>query len=175
MSEPLDEKTREELTAYLDGELDEKAAADLEDRLHRDPRLRRELDEYKRTWELLDFLPQPDPSPDFTTRTLDRLAVLLPPQTTTAIGPPLGPLPSPNIRGNEGSRWVFSAVALAVALAGYFVTGFAFRPVAPTPSLAERDERIAADLRLLDRLHLYRFGEDLEFLRALDHPDLFGD
>lgn len=173
MSEPLDDRIREELTAYLDGELDERAAADLEDRLRRDPVLRRELEEYQRAWELLDFLPQPEPSPDFTTRTLDRLAVMRPPQSATTTVPPLGPLAPPEIRHRRWLGWAFAAAA--VALAGYFLTGLALPPAPPPISQAERDDRLAADLRLLDRLHLYRFGEDVEFLRALDHPDLFGD
>lgn len=173
MSESLDDRIREELTAYLDGELDEQAVADLEERLRRDPSLRRELEEYKRAWELLDFLPQPEPSPDFTTRTLDRLAVMRPPQSATATLPPLGPLPAPESVSRRWTRGVLSAVA--VALLGYFLTGLALPPTPTHLSPVEREERLAADLRLLDRLHLYRYGEDIEFLRALDHPDLFGD
>jgi anti-sigma factor RsiW len=173
MSEPLDEKTREELTAYLDGELDEHAAAQLEDRLRRDPNLRRELEGLRRAWDLLDFLPQPDPSPEFTTRTLDRLAIVRPPQTGTVTVPPLGSMPMPARRHPGAWRWALALVVASVA--GYFLAGLALPPTPRSLSPEERDERLAADWRLLDRLHLYRFAESVEFLRALDHPDLFGD
>src|SRR5262245_34562944 len=73
MPAPLDEHDREELTAYLDGELDEEQARAIESRLTRDPAARAEADTLQRTWELLDYLPRPEPSPAFTHRTLDRI------------------------------------------------------------------------------------------------------
>src|SRR4051794_13623909 len=64
------ESRRELLTAYLDGELDPAAAAGVERRLSDDPTLLREAEALKRTWELLDFLPQPQPTGDFASRTV---------------------------------------------------------------------------------------------------------
>src|SRR5258708_6370719 len=90
MSKSPDDNRQAELVAYLDGELDERAAQEFERRLGGDPALRSEADVLKRTWELLDFLPQPEPSPMFTTRTLDKVAVLRPvaaPIITTATRP----------------------------------------------------------------------------------------
>ncbi len=62
-----------ELVAYLDGELDPVAARKVEARLASDPVARAKAAELKKTFDLLDYLPRPEPSPTFTTRTLDRL------------------------------------------------------------------------------------------------------
>src|SRR5437870_7341936 len=78
MTKPTDDERQAELVAFLDGELDEDAARDFERRIGQDPELRAQADALKKTWELLDFLPQPEPSPTFTTRTLDKVAVLRP-------------------------------------------------------------------------------------------------
>src|SRR5438105_4174376 len=77
MTAPDDER-QADLIAFLDGEMDEAGAREFEGRLRREPNLRAEADALKRTWELLDFLPQPEPSPTFTSRTLDKVAVLRP-------------------------------------------------------------------------------------------------
>src|SRR5262245_7085539 len=71
--DPLNERERDDLTAYLDGELDRQSARALEAKLGVSPEARREADAMRRTWEMLDYLPRPEPSPDFTHRTLDRL------------------------------------------------------------------------------------------------------
>src|SRR5437773_9892739 len=78
MIESNNEEREAELVAYLDGELTEADAREFEQKLHSDSAMRRDADALKRTWELLDFLPQPDPSATFTSRTLDKLSVLRP-------------------------------------------------------------------------------------------------
>jgi hypothetical protein len=40
---------------------------------------------------------------------------------------------------------------------------------------AQAEQQMAKDLRVLDNLSLYRYGDDLSFLYNLDHPDLFGE
>ena len=59
--------------AASDGELDPPAAQKVEARLAADPAFRTRADALKKTFALLDYLPRPEPSPTFTTRTLDRL------------------------------------------------------------------------------------------------------
>src|SRR2546422_10358833 len=70
---PADKEDPERLVAYLDGELNEEEAREVEIRLTRDPSARAEADALRRTWDLLDFLPRPEPSSDFTHRTMERL------------------------------------------------------------------------------------------------------
>src|SRR5262245_64983731 len=88
MADDINEQRRDELTAYLDGELDESAAAAVEEKLRDDPALRREAETLKRTWELLDFLPQPEPSTDFASRTMS-MAVPIPAVAPTATAAPV--------------------------------------------------------------------------------------
>ncbi|MFO0826275.1 MAG: hypothetical protein U0792_24685 [Gemmataceae bacterium] len=64
-----------ELVAYLDGELEPLAARKVENRLATDPAARDKAAALKKTYDLLDYLPKPEPSPTFTSRTLERLPV----------------------------------------------------------------------------------------------------
>jgi anti-sigma factor RsiW len=160
------EKERADLVAYLDGELDAEASQAFEARLARDPRLRAELDVLRRTWNLLDFLPKPEPSSNFANRTLERLG---PADTAPR------PLPRPRKRGLP--RWVFgtgwaAAVLLAVA-GGYLGLTLAFRalPVKPEPT----DQDLVRDLRVIENKRMYDLADDMDFLKDLDNPDLFGE
>src|SRR5262245_30216124 len=65
-----------DLVAYLDGELDPLAARKVEERLASDPAARQKAAALKKTFDLLDYLPKPEPSPTFTTRTLDKIPAL---------------------------------------------------------------------------------------------------
>ena len=62
-----------ELIAYLDGELAPDAAQKLESKLAADAAVRTRATEYKKTFDLLDYLPKPEPSADFTNRTLTKI------------------------------------------------------------------------------------------------------
>src|SRR5712664_4146291 len=72
---PLDDHERDNLTAYLDGELDQQSERALEAMLSVNAEARGEAEALRRTWEMLDYLPRPEPSPEFTHRTLERLTV----------------------------------------------------------------------------------------------------
>jgi anti-sigma factor RsiW len=153
---------RETLTAYLDGELDAEAEQVIEARLSQEPALRAELDALKQTWGLLDYLPGAVPSDNFTHRTLDRLS--LERSSTQSLkfkrGWPLG-------------RRALWAAAAAVALGVGIAASASYRKYAIKP--AGPDEPIVRHLRLLERLPAYETIDDLDFLKALDDPDLFGD
>jgi len=66
----LSSEDRESLTAYLDGELSEKASTEMERTIAIDSSVQREAEMLKRTWDLLDELPRPTLPQNFTTRTL---------------------------------------------------------------------------------------------------------
>src|SRR5436853_6987091 len=112
----LSEEDRADLVAYLDGELDEASALQLEAKLNTDVQMRTEADALKRTWELLDYLPRPEPSPSFTNRTLDRVATLRPTST--------------NHLQRRRRRWLlrlgWAAAMFLAAVAGY--AGMALLP-----------------------------------------------
>jgi anti-sigma factor RsiW len=159
MSEPapLSEQERADLVAYLDGELTGEAARTLETKLNLNPVARAEADALRRTWELLDYLPRHQPSSSFTHRTLERVT----------------PMRTAEQRQGQRRRRYGLALAWAAAmlLAGW--VGYAgynwFVPLEP----GERE--LIQDLRLIENKRVYERVEDLDFWRALDTPELFGD
>jgi anti-sigma factor RsiW len=154
---PFNEQERADLVAWLDGELSEEAARALEAKLSLNPAARAEADALRKTWELLDYLPRPEPSPSFTNRTLSRLA-------------PAGP------RRTAWQRWrrpvLGAGWAAALALAA--VAGYAgYNRLVPPREPGERE--LVRDLRIIENKRYYDLVEDIDFLRGLDQPDLFGD
>ena len=63
---------------------------------------------------------------------------------------------------------------MTVAITLGFVAGR--RPAAPVPPAdPESDPLLVENLRVIDNLSLYAAVDSLEFLKALDDPDLFGE
>ena len=169
--EDLPEAGTEELVAYLDGELDPQAADAMASRLSLDPELRK-ADAYQRTWDILDVLPRPEPSSSFTTRTLSQaiphlsIQQIVPQsaatvQTMTAF---------PRARFGMGF-WVASLLTILVAGVGGY---FAHRLYAPAPKAVAADPSLE-DVPLMKNLRLYRNVDDMDYLKRLDSPDMFGD
>ena len=169
-----------ELVAYLDGELDPKAAEEVEARLSLDAKARAEVESLKRAWDLLDFLPRPEPSNTFTTRTLERIEPLKGPSASATISTlaslrPAAALATATSGRRRISGWAgWAAAIVAAGLVGYFARRPAHDAIFPS---AERnnDALIVADMRLLENLRLYRHVDDMEFLKELDTPELFGE
>ena len=163
----LNEEERANLVAYLDGELDEKAARALEARLANDPHARAEAEALKRTWEMLDYLPRAEASTSFTHRTLERLAV----QTSSR------PLTRPVRRLPWWLLTAGWAAALLLAAGGGLTAANLLwpRPPAAADDAAEVEAQIAHHRRVLENRRLYEHADDLDFVRALDSSDLFGD
>ena len=153
-----------DLVAYLDGELDEPDARTVESKLALDPTVRARADAYKKTYDLLDYLPRPEPSADFTARTLTRLQ--------PAIAGPVSPFAGQAAGGGRG-RVLIWVVLAAVGLAAGFAGHAAVRAVIGPPRV-DPDTLPLSDLRVIERLPLYLGVDDLAFVRALDEPDLFG-
>ncbi len=153
---PLSDRERADLVAYLDGELEGEAARALEAKLSLSPEARAEAESLKRAWEMLDYLPRAEPSPHFTERTLSRLA----------------PVPSGSPVRSRWRRWVPAGVQAAL-VAGAFAAGWAgFNYLVP---FQPGESELVQDLRLIENLRLYEAVPDLDFLKALDQPDLFGE
>lgn len=162
-SNPLNEQDRADLIAYLDGELDPRASEAVEAKLHTDSRVRAEADSLRMTWDLLDYLPRPEPSPNFTHRTMSQLSLM-----TSTQAP-----------ATQRRRWLqtigWTAAVIAAVGVGYTVTGWAMAK--PKGNLT--DEQVNSlvknsDARVKDRVELYRRFKDLQFFIELDRPDLFG-
>src|SRR5579859_2895023 len=69
----LSSEQRENLTAYLDGELDEATTQDIEQVLAVSEVARHEVDMLSRTWDLLNALPTHKASEEFTHKTMSNL------------------------------------------------------------------------------------------------------
>ncbi len=61
---------RANLVAYLDGELNDAQTRAIATKLTQSLTARKEVEALQKTWELLDLLPRPKASEDFTARTL---------------------------------------------------------------------------------------------------------
>jgi hypothetical protein len=170
----LTAQDRDNLVAYLDGELDERTARALEVKLSRDAQARAELEALKRTYNLLDFLPRGEASSQFASRTIDRLATV--PPATVAADPDSGL--HERKRQKIPSRWPLLAgwccAILFAAFLSYFVTRAYWlrkRPALPP----DTDAALVQDLRVIENKRLFDHGEDINFLRSLDVSNLFSD
>jgi anti-sigma factor RsiW len=160
-----------ELTAYLDGELDKKSARTMESKLNANPSMRAEAEALQKTWQMLDYLPQPEASATFTSKTLERLSIVLP----AAGQPKAPPLRNP---------WAFgvgwAAAVLLAGSVGFTGVSLLAPPSAPKGSVADADtdaldQRLVQDLRIIENKRLYEQVDNIEFLMELDRQDLFGD
>jgi anti-sigma factor RsiW len=66
---------RDDLVAYLDGELPDQVAQAIDQVLARSEVARHEVEALARTWEMLDALPTPTASEEFTEKTMSMLKV----------------------------------------------------------------------------------------------------
>lgn len=162
MTEPdaLSEQEREELIAYLDGELDPEAARAVEEKLQRDPRWQREAEGLKTAWDMLDYLPQAQATATFTEQTLTLFAASR----------------SRQLRWRRWRRWLgFTSWAAAVVVAVFFGWHAAKRPLSdasPTP-LPAPSEEIVQLLEHHDYWPYYEKVGTFSFLRELDRSGLF--
>jgi anti-sigma factor RsiW len=157
---PLNEKEQADLVAYLDGELTGEAARAMERKISLEPAYRAEADALKRTWDLLDYLPRSEPSVSFTQQTMSKLAPVV------HKGDILQPL------SRRSWRWAGWAAGWAALLLLSSVAGYQVYQRSASRGLGEKD--LVRDLRLIENMRFYDVVDDLEFLRELDQPDLFG-
>lgn len=148
----------EELTSYLDGEMDAAGMRAVEDRLARDPAYRDQLKKLQGAWDLLDRLPKAEVGEHFTRTTMEMVALAATndAQATEAQRPKL----------ERRQLWAGLA-ASAAALVGGFAIGSQLWP--------DPNARLLEDLPVVENLDLYYQVDDVEFLRMLDREDLFKD
>ncbi len=157
------------LVAYLDGELPEATARDVEQSLASDPEVRAEVEKLNRAWELLDLLPRPSASGEFSSRTLAMLMTAeIPTDFANVEEPAPTVLVNTQTRERSASKRliVWIASMLLVALLSFFGGRFLQR-TSPDPLLD--------DLPLLENLELYREIGDAEFLRDFQRREPFDD
>jgi anti-sigma factor RsiW len=158
-SNPLSPEKRAELVAYVDGELDETATQEMERVLAESAEARHEVDMLGRTFALLDTLPRPGASDEFTAKTLATLkaeqAALPWPQRTWYR----------NVRrGAIAAAWLVG-LALSASL-GYYAAN----------RLAPRgNTEMIRELPVIENLDAYSDVSDIRFLRELKQQPVFDD
>ncbi len=175
----LSDEDRENLVAYLDGELDARTAESMEARLSTDAHARTEAETLRKTWELLDFLARPQASATFSSRTLERVSAFRPAATAPLTKSGVV-TPAARLRWRPwllGAGW--AASVLVAAALGYGGVSLLVHPRAvQAPAEADPadiDAKLIQNLRVVENKHLYDHADSLEFLRGLDDPELFGD
>ena len=156
---PIDDiELQEELTAYLDGELDPPQRRQVEERISSDARYRTELARLERAWDLLDRLPTAEVDAAFTRTTLEMVAVAA---ENDLVDERAG---APRRRRN---RMAVILCSLAAASLAGVVAG---RTLWPDPNLP-----LLRDLPVIENFELYHQADDVEFLRQLDRAGLFAE
>ncbi|HSG73251.1 MAG TPA: hypothetical protein VLA12_22740 [Planctomycetaceae bacterium] len=154
----LNPEDRENLVAYLDGELDDSTTSAVEEVLSESQVARHEVEMLTRTWEMLDLIPKEHASPDFTQTTLQtvRLADTNEPGMTSE-------QVVPYLRLVMGILIWLTGTVLA-SWAGFMIT----RAWTPNPA-----EELIQDLPVVENLHRYQKLEledqgMIEFLQELE-------
>lgn len=159
MSEqPVSSSLKEQLVAYLDGELDEEGMREVESLLSTDPRARQALRQLETAWDLLEELPRAEVNQAFTETTIEMVAVSLEKdlQQEQAERP-----------RRELQKWGLAAAAVLAAS----VLGFASVALLS----ADPNEQLLRDLPLLERMDQYRQIDNVDFLRELQAANVLKD
>ena len=157
-SSTVDTQDHDELTAYLDGELDAEARATVERRLAQDESFRLRMQRMEDAWALLDALPRTEADMSFTQSTVEMVAL--------AAKDELSDVEQSN-RRRRTIGWI--ATITAVALAGFL----GYR-IVDRVSSTENDQ-LVRDLPVIENVELYRHIDDIEFLRQLNEEGLFDE
>jgi anti-sigma factor RsiW len=150
-SQRLTPAERDNLVAYLDGELPDGESRRIATKLTSSPTARREVEVLERTWQLLDHLPRPKAPEDFTERTLTGVRLL------EERGGALESVVATVVRRIAWAAIWLVAATLALG-AGYVLTNRGL----PHPT-----DRLARDLSIAEHLDEYRDVGSLEFLHEL--------
>jgi anti-sigma factor RsiW len=151
-----DERVREELVSYLDGELDAEASLRVERRLADDPVYRQALQELEKAWDMLDVLPSAQPSENFTQTTVEMVALSAEKDVTQ--------LKSHAERRRRAALLTSAAAVCLASLAG-------FGAVYWTASRPNRE--LVRDLPVIENMEYYRHADSVDFLRRLEREGLF--
>ena len=143
---------RDDLVAYLDGELGEDEGTRIEAALSSSPVARHEVEMLTRTWDLLDLLPEEGAGEAFTERTLSAA------RAENAVVP-LRDRPAAAIARRSAVAGAWLAAAAGCGAVGY---------LAAARWVPRETDPIVRDLPLLQDLPLLRDAYSVEFLMELE-------
>ncbi len=147
----LSSEDRDNLPAYLDGELNEDATRRIESILAQSSVARNDLERLSKTYDLLDELPHPDAPKDFVEKTLATVRLE---EVKVSISDQLW---------FQNTQKVLVLIGWTVALIIASVAGFAI-----TNHIIERPEDVLVEeLPLMKNLDRYEEVQSVEFLNQL--------
>ena len=148
---------RDDLVAYLDGELPDGVAQAIDQVLARSEVARHEVEALARTWEMLDALPVPKASDEFVERTMTTLKV--------------GEVPY-NITEQPWFAYVKKGAVLAEWFAVLSLSGWLGFQIT-SRWVPNEQEQILEDLPLLQNFDAYQEVQSLDFLEQLNKSGEF--
>jgi anti-sigma factor RsiW len=149
----LTAEQRENLVAYLDGELDESQAEEVEQGLKDSVVARHDVEMLSRTWDLLNFLPGVKASEEFSRKTLSTVQ--------TSPGPAVSRIG--DVLSRNGRRAALLSAWAAVLLVCGLVAYQATHRWVPDPNAELLD-----DFDIVENLDDYQEVGNIEFLKALN-------
>jgi anti-sigma factor RsiW len=153
----LTQAQRENLVAYLDGELEDAESQEIDRILARSDVARHEVEALSRAWDMLDLLPNSTASADFTNRTMATLKLEESPYSVTD-----KPWFIMARRGAVAAVWL-AAMAVCGGV-GYLATSVWY----PNPH-----REMLEELPLIRQLDVYGEVESIEFLEQLNREGVF--
>lgn len=144
------DRDRDELVAYLDGELEAPAAEAIERQLAEDANLRSQMRELERVWDSLDQLPRVPVDESFVKTTVEMVAVA----AEDDVNERKAALPKRQLLRRLGT----SGTLAACVLAGFLLAFVLWK---------NPDNALVADLPIVENLDLYLQADSLEFIERL--------
>lgn len=169
MKKESKEQELEKLVAYLDGEVSDQEAIEVEQSLSTDEKTRAHVDGLERTWELLDRLPITKASDEFTNKTLSTIkTVQLEAQANES-----------QDRSGLGLSKQSQQQIWKVAVAGGWMIGLAcsifLGYVFTNQWLPDESEPLLKELSFIENLDTYSEVQSLEFLKDLQQSGTFDE
>jgi anti-sigma factor RsiW len=150
---------RDNLAAYLDGELDDSQTQHIETVLAQSTVARNDVELLAKTYDLLDLLPRPRASGEFSEKTLAiaKLAEQRPDFRQTSI----------YRQGRRGMRWAgWAALLAAVSATSFAIARF---------QIPSEDDALLDNLQAMKRLDKYMKAGNLQFLQQLGREEKLMD
>tara|TARA_R110002095_G_scaffold189514_2_gene167003 strand:+ start:2843 stop:3364 length:522 start_codon:yes stop_codon:yes gene_type:complete len=169
MNKELNEQELEKLVAYLDGEVSEQEAIEVEQSLSSNEETRARVDSLERTWELLDRLPIAKASDEFTNNTLS---------TIKTIQLEAEAAEEQNRSGFSLSKKSQAQLRRAAIFAGWMVglAGALFAGYLMTNQwVPDESEPLLEEFSFIENLDTYSEVQNLEFLEALRKSGTFNE
>lgn len=164
------DKEKEELIAYLDGELPDEAASRVEKSLVADASVRRDVEQLTKTFDLLDLLPASKASDGFAEKTLTAIRTQEDgPKSKATKKEAAVEKPRPNV-SQRAMTWGVRGIAF---LGLMFVVAVGFNGAFNQNS--EPIDELLTEFPVIQRLDEYQEIGDVEFLKSLSESGLFDE